>query len=123
MNTERLRILADFLQTVPVENFNIASWRNKDSSTYVPDDNLFAHECGTTAYAVGWACTIPEFKAAGLEYGGMPMFERRLGWSAVRAFFDIDAKDAHELFDLAYYPYRSQVGPKTVAEKIYEFIG
>jgi hypothetical protein len=57
---DRLLTLADFLDTVPEEQFCFAMW---------VDDNYNGRPlrgCGTTACAMGWATQIPEFQALGL---------------------------------------------------------
>lgn len=75
----RLLVLAEFLETkVPVEKFSLSRW-----------------QCGTTACAVGWAATIPEFKALGLSLGQTncpvgPIFEGKMDMDAARAFFHLD---------------------------------
>lgn len=55
--TDRLLRLADFLDTVPPEQFDYNIWFNGTA----------LGECGTTACALGWATAIPEFQALGLE--------------------------------------------------------
>lgn len=58
MYAERLLRLADHLETVvahlPRERFDMAAWAKRTT-------------CGTVCCAVGHACDIPEFAAAGLE--------------------------------------------------------
>lgn len=78
MDVERLTILAKFLETVPDDKLNMLSWRNNvaKNDVEVSDEDLI-HDCNTTACAMGWACTIPEFKEAGLTYsvhGGCVVF-------------------------------------------------
>lgn len=51
MKAERLLRLAEFLDTIPAERFDLSSW--------VGD--------GTTACAMGWAATMPEFRELGLK--------------------------------------------------------
>lgn len=53
MNVERLTKLAEFLEGVPPEHFDMRIW-GTDA------------ECGTSGCAIGWACQVPEFKDAGL---------------------------------------------------------
>lgn len=53
MNTEALTKLADFLDTLPTSRFNFRRYFGHD---WTPE------QCGTTACALGWATTIPEFK-------------------------------------------------------------
>ena len=79
MNKERLLKLAEFLDTVPEEKFDFSVWQS----------------------AVGWACTIPEFKEAGLSLGGtvpVPYFDEEVCTPAVANFFKITRREAASLF-------------------------
>ncbi|MGH7749129.1 MAG: hypothetical protein ACREQ5_30855, partial [Candidatus Dormibacteria bacterium] len=61
----RLLRLADFLENdVPADRFDFAHWVGKDWAG-APDLS-----CGTSACALGWATTIPEFQALGLKLSG-----------------------------------------------------
>ncbi len=112
MNRHRLEVLSKFLRTVPVEEFDIETWRSP---------------CGTTACAVGWACTIPEFKEAGLllraDDDGLfePVFLTPNGelidWIAVENFFDITRWAALSLFHYDAYA-EFDLTPSDVADKI-----
>jgi hypothetical protein len=115
MNIERLQTLASFLRGVPKEHFNLETWRydNAENSVCVNDEQLTSSlSCGTTACAVGWACSIPEFQEQGLAYrgntpsylsvatpnGGPPVFNFYESWEAVMEFFGIDYYMAEHLF-------------------------
>lgn len=93
MNAERLLKLADFLETVDEEHFNLAKVG-----------------CGTTGCAIGWACYIPEFRDAGFKlvyyddrFYPYPVYGGRVGFHAVEAFFDLPYYDAQQLFDTPGY--------------------
>jgi hypothetical protein len=112
VNTSRLRTLAAFLRTLPPERFNYAHWVGDDWQG-APDLS-----CGTTACALGWATTIPEFRAAGLRLvrtviGLEVLFEDEDGFvtddstTSAEAFFDISRSDARWLF----VPWTWTVGP------------
>lgn len=116
MNTNRLLLLADFLDTVPEHKFNIVTWRNAPEENYgsgLLDDKLFDNECGTTACAVGWACSIPAFREQGLRWDDECVvyvhegeFVRGcdpVGWSAVIDFFDVSLDVAYAMFDVTAY--------------------
>jgi|SRR5712675_2362070 len=49
---KNLNILADFMDGLSDPRFTMSR---------------FTHECGSPACALGWACTIPSFKAQGLN--------------------------------------------------------
>ena len=102
VNVERLLRLAAHLETVPAEAFDMGDWAVR-------------HTCGTTCCALGHACTIPEFAAAGLtlvwdaDERAQPIRatpECRddvgrlvVGFRAAVAFFGIEPRDARDLFD------------------------
>jgi hypothetical protein len=76
-------------------------------------------ECGMSACAVGWACTVPAFRKAGLMMSFddcrylRPMYRGEEQFDAVTEFFDIDETRARRLFG----PYRRGVNsPKEWAE-------
>jgi len=93
---KRLLKLADFLQTVPEESFNLDNWlehqegykltavqekfreQHRTNAQNVIDkkgvdllnidvESLTTPQCGFAACAVGWACAIPAFRKAGLR--------------------------------------------------------
>lgn len=64
MNIERLTKLAELLDTVPPDRFNMDYW---GLAPHGDLEDLNIAECGTAACALGWACSIPEFRAAGLR--------------------------------------------------------
>lgn len=84
----RLSKLAQFLRTVPKENFDMYHFH-------------LVSPCGTSACAAGWACEIPSFKHAGLhmcrEGTGLPIYKDLEGLDAIGRFFYIGSH-AYNLF-------------------------
>lgn len=62
-SARRLEVLASKLDTVPDVRFNYRRWVGSDWR------GKLDLSCGTTACALGWATTIPEFVALGLRLG------------------------------------------------------
>lgn len=60
-SNRRLLKLADFLDALPRKRFNYEVWVGQDWQG-APDLS-----CGTTACALGWAATMPEFRRLGLK--------------------------------------------------------
>lgn len=128
-NDLRLGILADFLDTVPPEKFDLKDW-------YISGDVDFEHgpspyNCGTTACAIGWATAIPEFQAAGFAiYLDNPLFidhgllneAQFTGWDAVERFFGLTYTEAQVLFSASYYNLADIRDPVAVAERLREFV-
>ena len=123
---DRLIKLGDFLASVPDDKFDLENWRNNGEegmdSDYSVDDEDLKTGCGTTGCAVGWACTIPEFKEAGLSYTGVTVsYGGLVCWAAVQEFFGLSFMEAQYLFSNA--SYKANAGPYDVAERLYEASG
>ncbi|MDQ2987414.1 MAG: hypothetical protein M3R13_11985 [Armatimonadota bacterium] len=100
MKKRRLLKLAAFLDTVPIEKFDMCLWAvSRRSASKTP-------QCATRACALGWATAIPEFNRAGLRLmvdafdstEGVVYFGDLNRFYAAEAFFDIDSDDAGRLF-------------------------
>lgn len=133
----RLQILVDHLKNVNPRKFDLrewaysAVWRNQCPVTL---DEVTNPECGTTACAVGHACTIPEFQKLGLALvvsenlcryelmyfpgDGSEPFEN---WDVPRNFFRIPQGIAYWLFDSSEYP-RSNRSVFDVVARIESYI-
>lgn len=124
MNKPRLRVLSDFLETVPDDKFDINQWR---------------HSCGSVCCAGGWACEIPEFKAAGLmiAIAGEPMFTAPpvhalsstpiplTGYHALAAFFGLSHFTTTMLFSPEAYPVlenEDRVLPRQIIQRLFNLI-
>jgi hypothetical protein len=131
MHTERLTILADYLDqlsAIPPDQrkreFNLLAWVKGAT-----EENV----CGTSACAVGEACcNIPTFQTAGLTLGLIgnsrtvePIYRTGdvvyTNWDAVETFFDLENYTAEKLFQSEYYSTdekADEVEPKAVADRI-----
>lgn len=114
MDRERLTILADFLDTVPQEKFNIHIWFSR---------------CRTAGCALGWATQIPEFKKDGLKLcigdGGFnaPCYKHRYCDSAAQDFFGLTCAESGRIFyNQAYLDANVTVTPKAVACRIRDML-
>jgi hypothetical protein len=101
----RLERLAAFLEALPPERFEFERWVGKD---WGGKEDL---SCGTTACALGWATTIPEFRELGLRLrlrsdgsGVVAMEYKNIehGWDpahdAAEKVFGLDFWQAEHLF-------------------------
>lgn len=110
MRTDRLTRLADYLENevakMPPERWDMWAWGEE-------------RECGTVGCAMGHACSIPEFREAGLRlYHGIPLFgfPSRSGVDAAVELFDISASAANHIFIPSKYPHPHAVTiPEVVA--------
>ena len=123
---DRLLFLAAFLDTVNEDKFDLGSWRDSPYSSSITDSVLI-HECRSTACAVGWACSLPEFQELGLKFEiHHPIYMDQYGvqiygWDAVESFFDLEPLEAQHLFsDLTYL--RMPKTSNAVASRIREFV-
>jgi len=147
MNKERMLLLrAKMVQVQEDEKllrkFNMRQWFNNkpfnelEFGASVPLGEQLA-KCGAAACAFGYACEIPEFKAAGLEIMATringdgsnfvePVFEQRSGFGAAEEFFGISRADAEFLFDPEEYQedakYDDGITPLHVVERIDELL-
>jgi hypothetical protein len=129
----RLLRLAEFLEDLPEERFDFSVWV-EDGVIDPPK----IEECGTKACAIGWACTMPEFKRLGARLGVITRYD---GTQALIPKLRADATDAYdvceELFGLElseteelFFPgggidgggLGEKATPKQVAAKIREFV-
>ena len=120
---DRLTKLGDFLAHVPKEKFDLENWRNNGQESMDSNGDIDDHDlrtgCGTTGCAIGWACTIPEFKAAGLSYTGFTVrYDDLVSWGAVEVFFGLCHMEALYLFSED--SYKANASPYDVAERLYE---
>jgi len=93
----RLEKLYTFLGTVKPKKFNFGSWANSESGK--PDVNV----CGTTACALGWAASMPEFRKRGLKlvwekFDGELEAEVRLHTSDSDPNWPLSGEDAGAVF-------------------------
>jgi hypothetical protein len=119
MRQDRLDLLADFLRDeVPEDHFDLGTWRYGCEN----EKALLLHQCGAVACAVGWACTMPRFKEAGLHtnWTGSPVYGGYLGWNAVQAFFGLEQREAYALFSTDNYG--EGASPLDVAQRIQLFL-
>jgi hypothetical protein len=104
VNRDRLTVLRDYLRSPAVkpEAFNIDFWWRTGR----------VFECGYAGCAVGHACHIPEFIAAGLvlwtdvpnEYP-FPQFGEKYSDDAAMSFFDLTDDEVRRLFYAdSYFP-------------------
>ena len=95
-----LLALADKLEQVPTEDFSLTHWR-----------------CGSVACAIGWACTLPEFQAEGLQLiHGQPQFRNFTSWTAVKRVLGVDVDTALGLF--SEHAYASVGDARAVAQRL-----
>lgn len=135
MNSERLLKLAEFLETVPADEFYMYTWCRTEP--YKPETVTEGH-CGFSGCAIGWAAHAKLFdgfylrrKRSGSVSPGllMPIFQRKQNWNAVSTLFDLPlgkdaatpSKQAEHIFDDDSYE-QTFVGPNDVASRIRAFV-
>lgn len=129
MRADLLHLLADYIEKVPEDTFDMTYFAKAPRGATDPE-----HHCGTKFCIIGHGCNIPEFKAAGLrlvwgerQAGNGEMIARieladdplhRGGFSAICHLLDIDTDQATYLFGEE-APVHS---PQHAAERIRNFI-
>ena len=112
MRTDLLKTLADHLDKVPDENFDMGVWQCR-------------HECGFAGCAIGHAQGLPGFEGLKFELTGpglfTPVYDGLQSWKAVaRLFGPIRYSSVVYLFSASSYP--DDVTPAIVAARIRRFI-
>lgn len=147
MNVQRLHTLAKFLRKLPPKKraaFALDTWvslpqeaQYKLGPSVNVDEKIILASCGTSACAVGWCGSIPEFQKAGFQLLAddgyiRPVFEGRDDWRAVEAFFDLDGPTSEHLFMPSNYEevedpdtgeWTCQATPDDVADRIDQLTG
>lgn len=123
MNKERLLTLVKFLKNLhlPINcNFDMNSWGKRKIQELDLSVDEVPEECGTRACAIGWACSIPEFKTAGfqLDLGNAPFFEGKRSYTAISHFFEIKEDTAVNLFASTVYDPTEKNNPIFVVNRI-----
>lgn len=103
----RLTTLIRFMSSLPRSanrHFDMESWFSHSGDHEIKGaiTQRIMRDCGTTACALGWACTIPSFRKAGLhlEVGfRAPMYGGVIGLSSATRFFEITGLQSLDLFD------------------------
>lgn len=82
IGVERLRTLYAMLAGIPEDRIDLRRWH-----------------CGTTACAVGWACSYPPFVKQGLHWDwAEPAYGEHISWAAVQRFFQVEPDIVTRLF-------------------------
>lgn len=131
VETGKLLQLADFLETVPPEDFTLDCWQEraqKDPTFWL---GIFPRDpgCGFAGCAMGWAAhsgLFPEFRLAAvpstLERGHKtlaPVYRGLVAWDAVEALFGISPWIANHLFmDSSYGNYNGAASPGIVGRRV-----
>jgi hypothetical protein len=149
-SNNRLLKLADYLEKLPSKAIDMDAWLTDNHGAYdrsvmttverlgdlakvkgnkIQLKSTDVHKirtCGFAACAVGWACTIPSFRKAGLrltatldnKFMMIPKFDGQTGFEAVEEFFGITGNTASYLFESDAYGQSGKPRPKTVANRI-----
>jgi hypothetical protein len=108
LNTKRLLKLIAYMDALPKSaepHFNMRScWARHQGPHPMtgPLTKKSIMDCGTTACALGWAATIPEFRRAGLRmewYEVYGSYEARFDSDKAAQFFGLDGNQFWSLFN------------------------
>lgn len=119
VNTERLLKLADFLETVPPEDFSLTDWR-----TRMPVDAIrlgpivFKQGCGFAGCAMGWAAHSGIFPGLRMAYDGDMIYRGASGMSAVCKLLGVTESIGEFLFWESKYADYEPIDPDDVAKRI-----
>ena len=112
MNKVRLLKLADFLETVPENQFDMNVWVHLGNKTSLGD-------CGTAGCALGWATKIfPELKITSDSFVVLTSNPCVDTLDAAQVFFEIDGRTSAQLFLSSKY----NITPQDVSNRIRQIV-
>lgn len=123
MHADRLLKLADFLETVPEENFDISGWETAEATK--PEGDR-PGQCGFAGCAVGWAAHVELFDGFVMRDGD-PLYQGKTDWDAVDELFGFKqapgelSKEGLILFSGSEYR-GYEATPAQVAARIRQFV-
>jgi len=123
VNTANLLKLADFLETVPPEDFSLTEWQTnapKDAIRLGPI--VFRAGCGFAGCAVGWAAYSNIFDGLRLNREAGPVYRGARGISAVENLFGITTRMSEYLFWEVSYPNHDPIDPADVSARIRKLV-
>ena len=105
----RLLALAKFLDELDPKRFDYEVWVTYNGKMDWADGMKAFEDCGTTACALGWACTMPKFRKLGLSMeSGVPKLTGVVGaFPAARELFGLTYNESYYLFKPRNYPPRT----------------
>jgi hypothetical protein len=120
----RLLKLADFLEKLPRQRFSFHSWVGPE---WGGAQDL---SCGTTACALGWACTIPAFQRLGARieqgedcvYPDLAWKNRVDTYEVSRGLFGLTFTEHCRLFLPGWARLGENPTPKQVAKRLRDFV-
>lgn len=106
---KRLLALADFLDELDPNRFDYKVWVGYNGQMTWEDGMEAFQDCGTTACALGWACTMPKFRKLGLDLNsGVPTLKGVQGaFPAAANLFGLTDAESYYLFEPSNYPPRA----------------
>lgn len=125
VNKERLLKLAEFLETVPADRFDLTEWQSSPTAAgrKVTKDRA----CGFAGCALGWAAHAGLFEGLTLTPISDELSRSSIryhtahGWAAPCRLFRIKDEESEYLFKPEFYD--TQPSPKDVAARIRSFAG
>lgn len=120
MNILRLRTLRDWISQVEPDRFDMGIWWSDKEEYWDADHEVMLRtydeaygDCGTAGCLIGHACSIPEFREAGLSmvattFGYQPNYQGWTDFDAAGRFFGLTYTQAHNLFSPASRWYSSR---------------
>lgn len=91
MRTDKLLTLADFLETIPAEKFNLEHWGEYDHN-----------ECLTAGCACGWSTKLfDDFPYILAPHNGK--YQIRINWNDMEDYFGLTKSQADHLFLISSY--------------------
>jgi len=116
MDAEKLLKMADFVETLPEETFDLSTWKRET-------------DCGTVCCAIGWAAQKKLFRGLsfqfsetyGLEAAYSSGDKLECGFAAVTQLFNITLETVLKIFINSAYE-KGEDSPRHVSQRIRELV-
>lgn len=101
VETGKMLQLAEFLESVPPRDFDLASWATRDAKEAIPPTVLFGlftvepgkPGCGFAGCAMGWAAHSKLFDGLYIDQTGQLIYKGAPSYSAADRLFGFDAEN------------------------------
>jgi hypothetical protein len=115
-----MRRLADFLETIPPEDFALDRWREREPRAAIALGPLvFRAGCGFAGCAMGWAAHAEVFPGLSINRNGVLVYKGATEFDAAARVLGVTENQAIYFFAVGSYEYHAD--PAHVADRLRRF--
>lgn len=117
---QKMKDLANFLETVPPEDFDLSMWRSRNEKVAIMLGPIVLRRgCGFAGCAMGWAAESGLFPELRLNRNGVICYKGATEFEAAAKFLGVTVNQALYFFDGNTYEFHAD--PAHVADRIRRF--